>query len=109
MSIEIERMDHRSMVDTPDAELPSQRLARSKVYLDCNSIGPRAIEAGVRAFGSDRILFGTDGSAFGTEWSIKALNDAKIGDEARQNILYRNAAAVLAHLVPFAKFGKAAE
>ena len=109
MSIEIERMDHCSMVDTPDAELPSQRLARSKVYLDCNSIGPRAIEAGIRAFGSGRILFGTDGSAFGTEWSIKALNDAKIGDEARQNILYRNAAAVLAHLVPFAEFGKAAE
>jgi hypothetical protein len=100
MSIEIERMDHRSLVDAPGVELPSQRFARSKVYLDCNSIGPRAIEAGVRAFGSDRILFGTDGSAFGTEWSIKALNDADIDDDARQRILHGNAAAMLAHLVP---------
>jgi len=109
MSIEIERMDHRSMVDTPDAELPSARFARSKVYLDCNSIGPRAIEAGVRAFGTDRILFGTDGSAFGTEWSIKALNDAEIGEDARQKILRRNAAKMLGHLVPFAAQGQAAE
>ena len=109
MSIEIERMDHRSMVDAPDAELPSQRFARSQVYLDCNSIGPRAIEAGVRAFGSDRILFGTDGSAFGTEWSVKALNEAEIGDDERQKILHRNAAAMLAHLVPFAEHGQAAE
>lgn len=101
MSIEIERMDHRSMVDTPDAELPSQRFARSKVYLDCNSIGPLAIESGVRAFGTDRILFGTDGSAFGTQWSIKALSDARIDDDIRQNILHRNAAAMLSHLVPF--------
>lgn len=109
MSIEIERMDHRSMVDTPDAELPSARFARSKVYLDCNSIGPLAIESGVRAFGTDRILFGTDGSAFGTEWSLKALDDADIGDEARQKILHRNAAAMLAHLVPSGAFGQAAE
>ena len=87
----------------------AERFARSKVYLDCNSIGPRAIEAGVRAFGTDRILFGTDGSAFGTEWSIKALNDADIGDDARQKNLHRNAAAMLAHIVPFAEIRQAAE
>lgn len=109
MSIEIERMDHRSMVDTPDAELPSARFARSKVYLDCNSIGPLAIEAGVRAFGTDRILFGTDGSAFGTEWSFKALADAEIAEDARQKILHRNAAKMLSHLVPFAAQGQAAQ
>jgi predicted TIM-barrel fold metal-dependent hydrolase len=64
---EVERMDHRSMLDTPGEELPSVRFARSPVYVDCNSFGPRAIEAGVRLYGADRILFDTDGTSFGFE------------------------------------------
>ncbi|MGH6890882.1 MAG: amidohydrolase family protein, partial [Dongiaceae bacterium] len=44
---EIERMDHRSLLDTPKEELPSSRFRRASVYVDCNSFGPRAIEAGV--------------------------------------------------------------
>ena len=101
---EIERMDHRSMLDTPDEELPSVRFARSPVYVDCNSFGPRAIEAGVRLYGADRILFGTDGTPFGYEWSGKALEDADIGDDAREKILHRNAAGLMAHRVPLAEF-----
>jgi predicted TIM-barrel fold metal-dependent hydrolase len=101
---EIERMDHRSMLDTPDEELPSVRFARSPVYVDCNSFGPRAIEAGVRLYGADRIMFGTDGTTFGYEWSGKALQDADIGDEAKQKILHRNAAGMMAHRVPLADF-----
>ncbi len=47
---EVERMDHRCLLDTPKEELPSARFRRAKVYVDCNSFGPRAIEAGVRAY-----------------------------------------------------------
>ena len=101
---EIERMDHRCLLDTPDEELPSVRFARSPVYVDCNSFGPRAIEAGVRLYGADRILFGTDGTSFGYEWSGKALEDADIGDDAREKILHRNAAGLMAHRVPLAEF-----
>jgi predicted TIM-barrel fold metal-dependent hydrolase len=101
---EIERMDHRSMLDTPHEELPSVRFARSPVYVDCNSFGPRAIEAGVRLYGADRILFGTDGTSFGYEWSGKALEDADIGDDAREKILHWNAAGLMAHRVPLAQF-----
>ena len=43
---EVERMDHRCLLDTPKEELPSSRFRRAKVYVDCNSFGPRAIEAG---------------------------------------------------------------
>ena len=47
---EVERMDHRCLLDTPDEELPSARFRRAAtVYVDCNSFGPRAIEAAVRA------------------------------------------------------------
>lgn len=106
---EIERMDHRCLLDTPNEELPSARFRRSAVYVDCNSFGPRAIEAGVRAYGAERIVFGTDGTAFGSDWSIKAVNDAGIDDEAKQKILHGNAANMLSHRVPLAQYGQAAE
>ena len=92
---EIERMDHRCLLDTPDEELPSSRCRKSKVYVDCNSFGPRAIEAAVNLYGADRIVCGTDGSAFGVDWTRKALADAQIGEEARQQILHGNAAAMM--------------
>jgi predicted TIM-barrel fold metal-dependent hydrolase len=99
---EVERMDHRSLLDTPKEELPSAGFRRSKVYVDCNSFGPGAIEAAVRLYGADRIVCGTDGTEFGCEWTSKALADAQIGAEARKKILHGNAAAMLAPLARIA-------
>jgi 2,3-dihydroxybenzoate decarboxylase len=93
---EVERMDHRCLLDTPKEELPSARFRKAKVHVDCNSFGPRAIEAGVRLYGVDHIVCGTDGTEFGIEWTKKALAEADIGDEAREKILTGNAAAMLA-------------
>jgi predicted TIM-barrel fold metal-dependent hydrolase len=95
---EVERMDHRCLLDTPQEELPSSRFRRAKVYVDCNSFGPRAIETGVQLYGAERIVCGTDGTAFGCDWTTKALADAAIGEEAREQILHRNAAAILARV-----------
>jgi predicted TIM-barrel fold metal-dependent hydrolase len=92
---EVERMDHRSLLDTPEEELPSSRFRKAKVYVDCNSFGPLAIEAAVSLYGAERIVCGTDGSAFGCDWTRKALAEARIDEEARQQILHRNAAAML--------------
>jgi predicted TIM-barrel fold metal-dependent hydrolase len=105
---EVERMDHRSLLDTPKEELPSARFRRAKVYVDCNSFGPGAIEAGVRLYGADRIICGTDGSEFGCDWTSKAIAQAQIGEEAREKILHRNAAAMLARLAPAAQREKVA-
>jgi uncharacterized protein len=99
---EVERMDHRSLLDTPQEELPSARFRRSKVYVDCNSFGPRSIEAAVSLYGADRIVCGTDGTEFGCEWTSKALADAQIGADAREKILHGNAAAMLSPLAPLA-------
>jgi predicted TIM-barrel fold metal-dependent hydrolase len=96
---EVERMDHRSLLDTPEEELPSSRFRKAKVFVDCNSFGPLAIEAAVSLYGADRIVCGTDGSEFGCDWTRKALADARIGEEAREQILHRNAAAMLARVV----------
>ena len=95
---EIERMDHRCLLDTPDEELPSSRFRKSKVFVDCNSFGARSIEMAVDLYGADRIVCGTDGSAFGVDWTRKALEEARIGDEARQQILQGNAAALMARV-----------
>ncbi len=96
---EVERMDHRSMLDTPDEELPSSRFRKSGVYVDCNSFGPRAIEAAVALYGADRIVCGTDGSEFGVDWTRKALLNARITEQERQSILTGNAAAMVARVV----------
>ena len=93
---EIERMDHRCLLDTPDEELPSARFRRAGVVVDCNSFGPRAIEAAVALYGAEHIVCGTDGTAFGVDWTRKALTDARIGEDEREAILRRNAAAMLA-------------
>ena len=61
----------------------------------------------MRLYGADRILFGTDGTIFGYEWSGKALADADIGDDAKEKILHRNAAGMMAHRVPLAEFKRA--
>src|SRR5580658_3376441 len=95
---EVERMDHRSLLDTPTEELPSSRFRKAKVYVDCNSFGPRAIEAAVRLYGAERIVCGTDGTEFGVDWTRKALAEAEIGDDAREQILHFNAAAMLARV-----------
>ena len=93
---EVERMDHRCLLDTPHEELPSARFRRAKVYVDCNSFGPRAIEAAVRLYGAERIVCGTDGTEFGCDWTNKALAESQISDEAKEKILRGNAAAMLA-------------
>ena len=100
---EVERMDHRSLLDTPKEELPSARFRRAKVLVDCNSFGPRAIEAAVSLYGADRIVCGTDGTEFGVTWTAKALADAKIASDAREKILRGNAAAMLSRFTTEAR------
>jgi len=99
---EIERLDHRNVLDTPDAPTPSTRFGKPNLFVDCNSFGSRAIELGVTAYGADKIVFGTDGTEFGCEWSNKAVGEARIAAEAKAAILHLNAARLLAHLVPLA-------
>src|ERR1700688_3658283 len=106
---EVERMDHRSLLDTPEEELPSSRFRKAQVFVDCNSFGPRAIEAAAALYGAERIVCGTDGSAFRVDWTRKALADAQIGEEAREQILHRNAPAMMARVVGSAERALAAE
>ena len=105
----IRSIEYRLPADTPEEELPSSRFRKAKVYVDCNSFGPRAIEAAVSLYGAERIVCGTDGSEFGCDWTRKALAEAQIGEEAREQILRRNAAAMLARVATTARREMAAE
>ncbi len=99
---EIERMDHRNYMDTPERRLPSARVRRDNLFVDCNSFGPRAIEMGVAVYGADKIVLGTDGSVFSAEWTNKALLDARITEEERDLIRRGNATRLLSPLTTLA-------
>ena len=62
----------------------------------------------MRLYGAERIVCGTDGSEFGCDWTRKALTEAQIGEEAREQILHRNAAAILSRVAATAHREKAA-
>ena len=102
IAFEVERLDHRSLLDTPHDPIPSTRFNRPNVFVDCNSFGARAIEAGVAAYGADRIVYGTDGTGFGCDWTNKALADARIDDGERLAILHDTAAGFIGHLAELA-------
>jgi len=95
---EVERMDHRTLVDRPQEELPSKRFRAARVLVDCNSLGARSIERAVEVYGADKIVFGSDGTDFGMDWSQKAINEARISDAEKQKIRDGNAAAAIARL-----------
>ena len=93
---EVERMDHRTMIDLPPGtELPSKKFAVAPVLVDCNSLGARAIELAAEVYGADKIVFGSDGTAFGMEWTQKAINDARISEQDRVAIRSANAARAI--------------
>src|SRR2546430_975262 len=50
-----------------------------------------------------KVAGGTDGTEFGCEWTSKALADAQIGEDAREQILYRNATAMMSRLAKVAQ------
>jgi predicted TIM-barrel fold metal-dependent hydrolase len=94
---EIERLDHRGMMDRPNEELPSKRIRAARMLVDCNSFGPRAIEMAVAVYGAEKIVCGTDGTSFGMDWTRRAVAAARISESEKQAILDGNAAAALAH------------
>lgn len=95
---EVERMDHRALMDQPEAPLPSTVFRSAPLLLDCNSLGSRAIELGVEVYGSEKIVFGTDGTAFGMTWTQRAIDEARISESDKAAIRGANAAAAIARV-----------
>lgn len=90
----VERMDHTARLRTPDAVLPSTRAQR--VWVDCASLGPRAIEQAVAIFGAGKVVVGTDCPIFDTGYTLASIREARLSEAERDLILDRNAQALLA-------------
>jgi predicted TIM-barrel fold metal-dependent hydrolase len=95
---EVDRMDHRTMCDTPNLELPSKKFKAAPIMVDCNSLSGRAIELAVQVYGADKIVFGSDGSDFGMNWTNNAIAEARISEAERQLIRDGNAKRMLARV-----------
>ncbi len=91
----VERMDQTSKLRAHESVLPSVRLRRSHVSVDCSSMGPIAITAAVACFGAENMLFGSDNPIFRSDWTLEAVRQAGISDADRWAILHDNAAHLL--------------
>ncbi len=91
----VERMDYTSRLRTHEDMLPSARLRRGGVMVDCASMGPVAITAATRCFGAENILFGSDCPIYRSDWQLAAVRAAEISDSDRRMILTGNSARVL--------------
>jgi predicted TIM-barrel fold metal-dependent hydrolase len=96
ITFEVERMDHRTLIDRPEEELPSKRLRNARMLVDCNSFGARGIEMAVAVYGADKIVCGSDGTGFGMDWTNNAIEEARISDEDKDLIREGNALRALA-------------
>jgi predicted TIM-barrel fold metal-dependent hydrolase len=94
----VERMDHIVQTRDPAAPRPSGMLGR--LCFDMASLGPRALEIGVKVLGADRVMFGTDYPIFDSRVSASALAAADIGDAARRAVGWGNAARILGIAAP---------
>ena len=92
----VERMDHMVSLRDPARELPSARARR--VWVDCSSLGARALRQAVDVFGADRVVLGTDCPIFDTARTLVAVRDAGLGAAEREQVLTGNAQALLARV-----------
>lgn len=85
----VERMDH--IVATRDALAPRPSTMLGNLVFDMASLGPRALEIGVKVLGAHRVMFGTDYPIFDSRVSTEALAAADIGPAARAAVASGNA------------------
>lgn len=90
----LERLQQVLKLRTPDKTVSLTERLR-KIYVDNGSLGPRALEVAVSAFGADRIMLGTDYPYFPTGDSCDAINDAAIDDAQKMQILNGNAISII--------------
>lgn len=88
-----ERMEAIARHRNPDEPFPSEGL--QTLWYDCASLGPRALEAAVAAFGPSRIFMGSDFPIFSDDPYDTALLPARLPIEEKKMIAGANAMALL--------------
>ena len=88
-----ERMESIARHRSPDAPFPTARLRR--IWYDCASLGPRALEAGIALYGADRIMLGTDWPIFREDPATTVLQPARLDDAVRAQVSHGTTARLL--------------
>jgi predicted TIM-barrel fold metal-dependent hydrolase len=91
-----ERMESIARHRNPDSPFPTHRLRR--LWYDCASLGPRALESAVRVLGADRIMLGSDYPIFKDDPYVHAVVPANLSDEEKQQISWKTAHDLFLHL-----------
>lgn len=91
-----ERLESIARHRNPDAPFPTKRLRR--IWYDCASLGPRALEAAVKLFGADRIMLGSDYPIFKDDPYDHALAPAELSPQDIQQIAWKTALDLFKHL-----------
>ncbi len=84
-----ERIESIARHRNPDQPFPTERLKR--LWYDCASLGPRALEAAVKVLGADRIMLGSDYPIFKDDPYAHALVPADLTNEEKDAIAWKNA------------------
>ena len=88
-----ERMESIARHRNPDTPFPTDRLRR--IWYDCASLGPRALEAGIALYGADRIMLGTDWPIFREDPATTVLQPARLDDAVRAQVSHGTTARLL--------------
>jgi predicted TIM-barrel fold metal-dependent hydrolase len=75
---------------------PRERLRR--LYFDCASLGPRALEMAVKVIGADRIMLGTDYPIFKPNLLADVVAKAEISDAERRMVASGTAESIIDRL-----------
>lgn len=85
-----ERLESIARHRNPDAPFPTERLRR--LWYDCASLGPRALEAAVKVLGADRIMLGSDYPIFKDDPYSHALLPADLTEAEKAQVAWKTAA-----------------
>lgn len=88
-----ERLDSIARHRSADTPFPAHRLKR--LWFDCASLGPRALECAVAVLGADRIMLGSDYPIFLDAPHKLALDQANLTADQKRQIAYQNAKSLL--------------
>lgn len=84
-----ERVESIARHRNPDAPFPTDRLRR--LWYDCASLGPRALEAAVKVLGADRIMLGSDYPIFKDDPYAHAVVPADLSDDDKAQVTWKTA------------------
>ena len=75
---------------------PRERLRR--LYFDCASLGPRALEMAAKVIGADRIMLGTDYPIFQPNLLEDVVAKAELSDAERRMVVSGTAQSIIDRL-----------